>query len=176
MRRKSAKGKFYETKLHYQKLDMCLGASLMRHKMKSAGYSFLAAFVGWLLPFAGFLLFIQIKYGHINDFDFLLFWPLFFTLLGWFFVALPLIFFAKEKLRSLRNAILLFTTATTLTFLAIEGLTQFGIMLLIWWPVFLGIIGGSVYWALEKTKAMPVWLCWIIPFLFFPFAYLILQH
>jgi hypothetical protein len=43
-------------------------------------------------------------------------------------------------------------------------------MTLIWWPVLIGLIGGIVYWLLQRSQPLRGWVFWSIPVLFFPFV------
>ena len=145
--------------------------------MKHACHSFLAAFVGWLVPFIGFLGYLQFGpgFGYITDFQSLLFWPLLFTFLGWLILALPLaLTLRSERFRSLGMIVLLATASTGLSFLAIAAMFRFTILFMIWWPLLIGIIGGILFWILERTNPIPDWLCWTLPIVFFPFVRFVL--
>lgn len=146
--------------------------------MNRAAHSFFAAFVGWLVPFVGFLLWMQFDengFGYITDFEFLLFWPLLFTALGWLVVGLPIALnFGTGALPRFRKVLLVSTAATTATFLGISALLQFGLMPLAWWPVLIGVIGGSVYWTLQKSQPLRGWVFWMAPLIFFPFVRFVL--
>jgi len=142
--------------------------------MNRAAHSFFAAFVGWLVPFVGYLAWLQFDdggFGFITDFEFLLFWPLLFTALGWLLVGLPLVLLlGRGAAPGFERVIIIATAATTATFLTIATLLPLGLMTFVWWPVLIGLIGGSVYWLLQKLKPPRAWAFWIAPILFFPFV------
>ncbi|MEM7146034.1 MAG: hypothetical protein AAF591_12930 [Verrucomicrobiota bacterium] len=145
--------------------------------MNRAAHSFFAAFVGWLLPFVGYLAWLQFNssgFGYITDFGFLLFWPLLLTFVGWAAVALPMsLNLWKDQIPTLGKTILISTTATTGTFLLIAAWFRFGLIWMLWWPVLIGLIGGAIFWLLEKWHPRHVWTFWLIPILFFPFVRLV---
>jgi len=140
--------------------------------MNCASYSFFAAFVGWLVPFVGLLAWMQFDergFGYITDFKFLLFWPLFFTVLGWLSVGMPIaLSLGRNSRPGFGKVVTIATLATTTTFLGIAALFRFGLMVLIWWPVLIGLIGGSVYWLLARAQFRHSWVFWVTPILFFP--------
>jgi hypothetical protein len=142
--------------------------------MNRAAHSFFAAFAGWLIPFVGYLAWLQFDergFGYITDFEFLLFWPLLFTAIGWLVVGLPIaISLGRAAVPGIGKVILISTAATTATFLCIAALFQIGLMTLIWWPVLIGLIGGIVYWLLQRSQPLRGWVFWSIPVLFFPFV------
>jgi hypothetical protein len=141
--------------------------------MKTASYSFLAAFVGWLVSSAIYLPQLGVGAEPLSlrgDLESLLFWSLFFTLLGWAAVGLPL----ALKLNEIRHRRFFFvvaaaTLSTTFTFGLIAALTGFVLIFLVWWPVLIGIIGGMSFWLLEQKRRVPAWVCWALPITFFPF-------
>ena len=139
--------------------------------MKRAAYSFFAAFIGWLLPFIGLMLIRQfgVGFGYITDFEFFLIWPLIFTFAGWLLVGLPVALLLKEEtVQNLKFVLLISTGSTTVVFLLISALFKFEIIFLIWWPILIGLIGGSVFWLLNKRQPLQNWVFVIIPILFFP--------
>jgi hypothetical protein len=142
-------------------------------KSARAAYSFFAAFIGWLVPFVGYLALLQsgvIGSGEITDFSFLLFWPLLFTGLGWLLVGLPFALFRpeQEKLTTGRG-LLLGTSVTTVTYLALAIWLGWFILVFIWWPILIGLIGGAVYLTLLRKQPFQekLWPFWVAPFLCF---------
>lgn len=139
--------------------------------MNRGAHSFFAAFASWLVPFLGFMVWMQFGNGsgYITDFKFLFFWPLLFTFIGWLFVGLPLVFLLQgERFRSLLVTVLVAVASTTLVFLGIAALFQFGLMAMIWWPVLIGLIGGTIFWVLQKYQPLRGWIFWILPIVFPP--------
>lgn len=139
--------------------------------MNRAAHSFFAAFAGWLIPFLGLMVGLKLANGRIMDFGFWLSWPLLFTALGWLVVGLPIaLSFSTDALPKLRKVILIATAATTVTFISFALLSQIAslILWLLWWPVLIGVIGGSIYWALQRTQPLRGWVFWVTPLIFFP--------
>jgi len=142
--------------------------------MNKAAHSFFSAFIGWLLPFVGLLASMQFRstgFGYITDFGFFLAWPLIFTFLGWLLVGLPLsLKIGKGRESKYWLCLWSWTLATTLSFLLVAALFRFGIIFLIWWPILIGLIGGSTFWLLEVKFPIPASLAFLLPILFFPFV------
>ncbi len=114
-------------------------------------------------------------FGYITDFEFFLFWPLIFTFIGWLVVGLPLALkIGKGKETKFRVSVICWTLATTISFLLVAALFQFGIIFLIWWPVLIGAIAGSLFWLLQVKNFVPVVAAWASPILFFPFVRFVL--
>jgi hypothetical protein len=146
--------------------------------MNRAAHSFFAVFIGWLLPFIGLLSWMQFRttgFGYITDFEFFLFWPLIFTFLGWLVVGLPLALkIGKGKETRFWVSVVCWTLATTVSFLLVAALFQFGIIFLIWWPVLSGAIAGSLFWLLQVKNSVPAVVAWVSPIIFFPFVRFVL--
>ena len=79
-----------------------------------------------------------------------------------------------EWIRSLPVTVTVATMSTTLVFLAIVALFQFGLFPLIWWPVLIGMIGGTIFWLLQRFQPLHGWTFWIPPIVFFPFGRFVL--
>ena len=146
--------------------------------MNKAAHSFFSAFIGWFFPFIGLLTSMQFRstgFGYITDFDFFLFWPLIFTFLGWLLVGLPVsLKIGRGSETKYWLCLLSWTLATTLSFLLVAALFQFGIIFLIWWPILIGVIGGSIFWFLEAKFPIPTSFSFLLPILFFPFVRFVL--
>lgn len=123
----------------------------------------------------GWMQFSTEGFGYITDFEALFFWPLLFTGLGWLLVGLPLVrLLYLWRVQSFFAVVMFSTLATTLGFLALAALMQFGIIFMIWWPVCIGLIGGSVYWLLSRYEPLSAWIWGTVPILFFPFVVYVL--
>ena len=146
--------------------------------MTRVAHSFFAAFIGWLAPFIALLArmqFDQSGFGYITDFEFFLFWPLIFTFIGWLLVGLPLVLIMGDnRIRQLGFVVGSATLATTLSFLVIAALYGFGLIPLIWWPLIIGLIGGTVFWLLQRYQPFRSWVFWLVPIIFFPFIRFVL--
>jgi hypothetical protein len=146
--------------------------------MNRAYHSFFAAFVGWLVPFGGSLTWMQVDengFGYITDFAFLLFWPLLFTVLGWLVVGLPIaVTISDRQIRSYGLLVAVATAATTATYLGIAAVFQFDLLAMMWWPVLTGLLGGSVFWFLQRYQPFPGWVWGLIPIGFLPFVRFVL--
>ena len=133
-------------------------------------YSFVAMFVGWFVPLAGYIAWLQFEHD-LSDFEFMFFWPLGFTVLGWLFIGLPIaIRFDASDLEAPGTAVFRFTVATTLSFLLLAWSLEFAILGLIWWPILTGVIGGVTFWFLIRRNVQPLLRLWLIPILLFPFV------
>ena len=136
--------------------------------MRAAAHSFFSVFLGWLIPFVGYLGVMQ-SGSYITDFRFLLFWPLLFTSLGWILVGIRLaISLSKKEDLKLVTSVVSWTAATTLSFLVLAAVFRFGLLFLIWWPFFMGVIAGVSFWYLQRTARIPAWALIAIPLVFFP--------
>lgn len=145
--------------------------------MRRASYSFFAVFIGWLIPLVGYLAWMQFGkgFGYITDFAFILFWPLLFSFLGWLLVGLPLVLILKgERFRSPLAIIPVAVASTTVVFLGIAALFQFGLLSFLWWPVLIGLFGGATFWLLQRYEPGKSWIFWIAPVAFFPFVRFVL--
>ena len=146
--------------------------------MKKVANSFLSIFIGWLVPFASFLAWMQFRNsgdGRITDFEFLLYVPLCFTALGWVVIGIPLsLLIGRGGRTRFRVSVVAWMTVTIISFLFISAVFRSRVIVLIWWPISMGFLAGCVFWVLEKkVRIMPI-VAFLIPMLFFPFIRFIL--
>lgn len=122
-----------------------------------AARSFFALFTGWAAAFITLILWQVYGPGfrHVTDFDFFLFWPAVFALVGWVLFGLPLVYFSPERLASRWYVCsLVGIVVCVLAYLLLVCTWLPESFRLAWFPAIIGAIGGFTYWMLGLSACL----------------------
>jgi hypothetical protein len=120
-----------------------------------AARSFFALFAGWAVAFVTQILWQVYRpgFGYVTDFEFFLFWPALFALVGWSIFGLPVVYLTPERLASRWYICILVGFAVCIVaYLLLVCSWAREMIRLIWFPAIIGAVGGFTYWLLGRPS------------------------